>query len=53
MRILVNYQSSDQGYLSMLAFILKQEGLEAVSTKQALTFSELQTKTKLGKPTQF
>lgn len=49
MRILVNYQSSDQGYLSMLAFILKQEGLEAVSTKQALTFSELQTKAKLGK----
>lgn len=49
MRILVNYQSSDQGYLSMLAYLLKQENLEAVSTKQALTFTELQAKAKLGK----
>ena len=48
MRILVNYHKSEKQFLSQLAYILKQAGLEAVSTAATCSISELTAKAKQG-----
>lgn len=48
MRILVNYHPREAHMIPVLAYILRNAGLEAVSTKQALTPSQLVEKAKLG-----
>lgn len=51
MRILVNYHKSESDYLAQLAYILKQAGIEAVSTAKTLSISELIGKAKQGHAT--
>lgn len=48
MRVLVNYDISEQKHLSVLAYYLKQHGLQAVSSSQSLTLGELLLKAKAG-----
>lgn len=46
MRVLVNYELSEKGHLSSLAYILRKLGIEAVSSSQVMTPSVLTEKAK-------
>lgn len=48
MRILVNYHPSEKALLGQLAYLLKKNGLEAVSTALPCTPTELISKAKIG-----
>lgn len=48
MRILVNYQIADKPFLSMLAYLMKQRGLEAVGTVTTMSSGELVAKAKMA-----
>jgi DNA polymerase I-like protein with 3'-5' exonuclease and polymerase domains len=48
MKILVNYQVADKNYLNQLAYLLRERGLDAVSSSMPMTASELTSKAKLA-----
>lgn len=48
MRVLVNYQLSDKPYISMLAVILRDANIQAMSTAQAMSRQELMHKAKMA-----
>jgi DNA polymerase I-like protein with 3'-5' exonuclease and polymerase domains len=47
-RILVNYTPSEKSFLPNLAYLLRQQGITAVSSSIAMTIGELLHKAKLG-----
>ena len=48
MRILVNYSPAEKGHLPILAYLLKKQGIQAVSTAMDCTLGELLEKAKFG-----
>ena len=49
MRILVNYNPSEQNYLPVLQYFIKKQGLEAIATSSTLSLGELVAKAQTAK----